>query len=33
MNSQFVQFNKKSYLNLETFRKTGVSVKTQFWFV
>jgi len=33
MNSQFAQFNKKSYLNLETFRKTGVSVKTPVWFV
>ena len=33
MNSQFAQFHKKSYLNLETFRKTGVSVKTPVWFV
>jgi uncharacterized protein len=33
MNSQFAQFNKKSYLNLETFRKTGASVKTPVWFV
>ena len=27
------QFNKKQYLNLETFRKNGVSMKTPVWFV
>jgi uncharacterized protein len=27
------QFAKKSYLNLETFRKSGESVKTPVWFV
>lgn len=26
------QFDKKKYLNLETFRKTGVGVKTPVWF-
>jgi hypothetical protein len=33
LNSSFTQFTKKSYLNLETFRKTGVGVKTPVWFV
>lgn len=27
------QFNGQQYLNLETFRKTGVGVKTPVWFV
>jgi PPOX class probable F420-dependent enzyme len=27
------QFAKKSYLNLETFRKSGESMKTPVWFV
>jgi PPOX class probable F420-dependent enzyme len=27
------QFNKKQYLNLETFRKNGESMKTPVWFV
>jgi uncharacterized protein len=27
------QFAKKQYLNLETFRKSGVGVKTPVWFV
>jgi len=27
------QFSKKKYLNLETFRKSGVSMKTPVWFV
>jgi PPOX class probable F420-dependent enzyme len=27
------QFSKKQYLNLETFRKNGVSMKTPVWFV
>ena len=27
------QFSKKKYLNLETFRKSGESVKTPVWFV
>ena len=27
------QFNKKQYLNLETFRKSGAGVKTPVWFV
>jgi uncharacterized protein len=26
------QFNKKQYLNLETFRKSGAGVKTPVWF-
>lgn len=26
-------FNKEQYINVETFRKTGVSVKTPVWFV
>ena len=26
-------FNQQSYLNLETFRKSGVGVKTPVWFV
>jgi len=27
------QFSKKTYLNLETFRKNGQSIKTPVWFV
>ena len=27
------QFTRKKYLNLETFRKSGVGVKTPVWFV
>jgi len=27
------QFNKKQYLNIETFRKSGEGVKTPVWFV
>jgi len=27
------QFSKKNYLNLETFRKSGVGVRTPVWFV
>lgn len=27
------QFNRQSYLNLESFRKTGEGVKTPVWFV
>jgi PPOX class probable F420-dependent enzyme len=30
---EFEQFNKKQYLNLETFRKSGAGVKTPVWFV
>jgi hypothetical protein len=26
-------FNRQSYINVETFRKTGVGVKTPVWFV
>ena len=31
--SVFDQFNRQSYLNIETFRKSGVGVKTPVWFV
>jgi len=31
--SAFDQFTHHQYLNLETFRKTGVGVKTPVWFV
>jgi PPOX class probable F420-dependent enzyme len=27
------QFSKKKYLNLETFRKSGVSMRTPVWFI
>ncbi len=27
------QFNHQKYLNLETFRKSGISVRTPVWFV
>lgn len=27
------RFNKQTYINLETFRKNGLSVKTPVWFV
>ena len=33
MSNGIKQFNKQSYLNLETFRKSGVGVKTPVWFV
>lgn len=33
MGSKIEQFNKQSYLNLETFRKSGVGVRTPVWFV
>jgi PPOX class probable F420-dependent enzyme len=29
----FAQFTKQQYLNIETFRKSGVGVKTPVWFV
>jgi hypothetical protein len=28
-----LQFHRKTYLNMETFRKSGVGVKTPVWFV
>ena len=31
--SSLEQFNKKKYLNLETFRKSGVGMQTPVWFV
>lgn len=31
--SNLDQFSKKQYLNLETFRKSGESMKTPVWFV
>ncbi|HTX90724.1 MAG TPA: PPOX class F420-dependent oxidoreductase [Anaerolineales bacterium] len=31
--SELERFAKKNYLNLETFRKTGIGVKTPVWFV
>ena len=33
MEQKFKQFNKQSYLNLETLRKSGEGVKTPVWFV
>jgi uncharacterized protein len=33
MPEQIKQFEKQSYLNIETFRKTGMGVKTPVWFV
>ena len=33
MNKLYPAFNKQKYLNLETFRKSGVGVKTPVWFV
>jgi len=33
MNKQNTVFDKQKYLNLETFRKSGVGVKTPVWFV
>jgi uncharacterized protein len=32
MDEKLKQFEGKSYLNLETFRKNGISVKTPVWF-
>ena len=32
MNHPFDQFNKQSYLNIETYRKNGQGVKTPVWF-
>lgn len=32
-NDPLRQFQRRSYLNLETFRKTGEGVKTPVWFV
>ena len=29
----FAQFSKQSYVNLETYRKTGQAVRTPLWFV
>jgi len=31
--SNFEQFNHQKYLNLETFRKSGLNVRTPVWFV
>ena len=33
MDQKLSQFMNQKYLNLETFRKTGVAVKTPVWFV
>jgi PPOX class probable F420-dependent enzyme len=33
MNSSLKQFQNQLYLNLETFRKNGESIKTPVWFV
>lgn len=33
MNAALTIFNRQSYLNLETFRKTGQGVPTPVWFV
>jgi PPOX class probable F420-dependent enzyme len=33
MNKSFVQFQNQSFINLETFRKNGIGVKTPVWFV
>jgi hypothetical protein len=33
MNQKWKQFEKQSYLNLETLRKSGAAVKTPVWFV
>ncbi len=33
MNAALSQFKGQSYLNLETFRKSGAGVKTPIWFV
>ncbi len=30
--ANLAQFEKQNYLNIETFRKTGVGVKTPIWF-
>ena len=31
--TSFDQLNRQQYLNIETFRKSGVGVKTPVWFV
>ena len=31
--TNFDQLNRQQYLNIETFRKSGVGVKTPVWFV
>ena len=33
MSNRYIAFEKQNYLNLETFRKSGVGVKTPVWFV
>ena len=33
MSKMYAAFEKQNYLNLETFRKSGVGVKTPVWFV
>jgi hypothetical protein len=33
VSNQLVAFEKQNYLNLETFRKSGVGVRTPVWFV
>jgi PPOX class probable F420-dependent enzyme len=33
MNTSLPQFQNQAFLNLETFRKNGISVKTPVWFV
>jgi PPOX class probable F420-dependent enzyme len=33
MSDQIKQFEKQDYLNIETFRKNGMGVKTPVWFV
>ncbi len=33
VNSNLDQFNKQKYINVETFRKSGVGVQTPVWFV
>lgn len=33
MNEKLAQFAHQNYLNFETFRKSGGSVKTPVWFV
>ena len=33
MNTPYAQFKNQSFINLETFRKNGMGVKTPVWFV
>ncbi len=33
MTNTLIAFNKQNYLNLETFRRTGLGVRTPVWFV